>query len=95
MQCLFYLIFLKFSLQGKLGLQSLQVISFTKLTIDLLLVTCMHVVELDKFWYNGQYLIDQNYKKTKIPKILIAWSDVLLHYSRKIFRNVITLKPYR
>ena len=61
----------------------------------MVLVTYMYVVELDKFWYNRQYSIDQNYKKTKIPKILIAWSDVLLHYSRKIFRNVITLKPYR
>lgn len=61
----------------------------------MVLVTYMYVVELDKFWYNCQYSIDQNYKKTKIPKILIAWSDVLLHYSRKIFRNVITLKPYR
>jgi len=47
----------------------------------MVLVTCMYVVELDKFWYNRQYSIDQNYKKkTKIAKILIAWSDVLLHY---------------
>lgn len=31
----------------------------------MVLVTYMYVVELDKFWYNCQYSIDQNYKKNE------------------------------